>query len=77
MKRIILCLVIVTLLFSTIGCQSIPEADKKDGKLSSLEAGYIIMVVADTFIIGITLYGMSQIPKAYPRANPNDPEYKF
>jgi len=35
------------------------------------------MVVADTFIIGITLYGMSQIPKAYPRANPNDPEYKF
>jgi len=75
MKRFLV-LMLIALMVSLFSCQTIPEEDLFDGELSDLEIGYIIMVVADVLIIGGTMWAMTTVPDAYPRANPVDPEYE-
>jgi len=76
MKRFMFILILVMLIAGVFGCRTIPESDRNDGELSGLEAGYIIMAVADVAIVGLTLYGMSNVWGSLPRANPNDSGYE-
>ena len=75
MKRFLFVILLVMMIAGMFGCETIPECDRNDGEVSGLEAGYIIMAVSDVFIVGLTLYGMSTVGDALPRANPNDPGY--